>query len=61
MVKQLNLIKQSASQLRKGFVITRKNEALMKQCFEDCYSRNLVSNETIEKVRNTDYVNKTLQ
>ena len=55
MAEQLNLIK-SASIHRKGFVITRKNEALMKQCFRDVYRMGMVSEETMRKVEATDYL-----
>lgn len=40
----------------KDFVITRKNEALMKQCYRDVYKMGMVSDETMRKVSSTNYV-----
>jgi len=43
---------------RKNFIITPKNEAAMKQCYERVYRMGMVDNETIKKVRSTDYARR---
>ena len=45
----------TVSRVRK-FNKTRKNEALMKQCFRDVYKMGMVWEETIQKVEKTDYL-----
>jgi hypothetical protein len=59
MDKQINLIPNPQpprfSDYRK-VKVTAKNELLMKQCFEEGYAMRMVSIETIEKVRATNYV-----
>lgn len=54
-MKQLNMISPQVAHVRK-FTITRKNEALMKQCFRDVYKMGMVSHETMQKVESTNYV-----
>lgn len=54
-MKQLSMISPQVEHIKK-FKHTRKNEALMKQCFRHGYSMGMVSHETMQKVENTDYV-----